>query len=334
MVGGELQVTGTNVKGENEHDSRGVSTRGARDPDLPLVLAVVDGGGAAKNELLLRYHTRIYAWARRYVGTGRAPDARARERAEDLARDLLVDALEHLVGDQFRVLRRFLEKPLDERASFATYIGVVMNHLFHDSHRRRSGSRRKPPKAVRQIGPEAARLFEELYVKGVPERQAREMAPYLGIRALEEELDRLVERVHETVQDGKSYRYMMYLALRRTPVRLDPAREHAGGFLGRGRRRGAEYEAWCREWHDRWGRLVGVLNEAFATLAPFQQRVLELHYRHAAARKQIAMTLGVDENRVKYALEAGRKALRGRLRSSGYPTTQVRSLLSGAPTNR
>ena len=325
----------TDLDRETARSAAPASTRGARDPDLPLVQSVVEGSVTAKNELLLRYHGRIYSWARRYVGADRAPDARAREKAEDLARDLLVDALEHLVGNQLRVLRRFLDKPLHERASFATYLYVVADHLFHDAHRRRSGSRRKPPKAVRSISQEAALLFEELYVKGVPERQVREMAPYLGIHADEEELDRYIRQIHEVVQDGKSYRYMMYLALRRTPIQLDSLGNRGDvGAPGAGRRRGAEYDAWCREWSERWSRLVGTLNEAFRALVPFQQRVLELHYRHGATRKQIAATLDATENEVKYALEAGRKALRARLRSSGYPTTQVRSLLSGAPTNR
>jgi RNA polymerase sigma factor for flagellar operon FliA len=208
----------------------------------------------------------------------------------------------HFIERNYEALRRF-----EGRASLATYITVVVQHLFLDN-RNRAWGRWRPSTDARRLGPIGI-LLERLVTRdGYTTEQAFETL-----------------RINHGVEIDAALRAFGEKLAGRGPSRRFVPEDDAGEIQNDGP--GADANVLRAEQDFLAKRVKSALDRARQTLAPMERLILKMRYEDRIPIADIARALHLDQRRLYRTIEQLLAEIRAKLLAEGISGTDVKALL-------
>lgn len=205
-----------------------------------------------------------------------------------------------LIEDDYRVFRKF-----EQRASLATFLNVVVNHLFIDYRNARWG-RWRPSAVAKRMGPLAMRLERLLFRDGCSMTEA--------LNAL------------STAEEMPDEPDLMRLASQ-LPVRT-PVRTVADTQLWRVAAEQQTDDAVLAEEADRETQATErIVNEVLRRLSPEDQTICRLIYWENFTVAEVARALRLPQKPLYRRIERLKSAMRAALESKGIDERRARHLV-------
>jgi RNA polymerase sigma factor (sigma-70 family) len=215
----------------------------------------------------------------------------------------------HFIDRNYEALRRF-----EGRASLATYITVVVQHLFLDN-RNRVWGRWRPSTEARRLGPLGI-LLERLVTRdGYGTEQAFE-----------------VLRVNHSVQIDPSLRAFGEKLCGRAPSRRFVTEDDAGEIQSEGP--GADANVLRAEQDFLAKRVQSILDRARQSLSPMERLILKMRFEDRIPVADIARSLHLDQRRLYRTIERLLGSLRARLTEEGISRSDADAVMSAQALDR
>jgi RNA polymerase sigma factor (sigma-70 family) len=215
----------------------------------------------------------------------------------------------HFIDRNYEALRRF-----EGRASLATYITVVVQHLFLDN-RNRVWGRWRPSTEARRLGPVGI-LLERLVTRdGYGTEQAFELL-----------------RVNHSVQIDPALRAFGEKLCGRAPSRRFVTEDDAGEIQSEGP--GADANVLRAEQDFLAKRVQSILDRARQSLSPMERLILKMRFEDRVPVADIARSLHLDQRRLYRTIERLLGSLRARLTEEGISRSDADAVMSAHALDR
>jgi RNA polymerase sigma factor (sigma-70 family) len=259
---------------------------GVKDPDDPENYAALIAENLGFIEDRCR---RAYGIASRWQESENLP-------AANRADSLLVEVLDHLKADGFRVLREY-----KGRSSIRRYLEVVIANKVVDLYRAREGRSRAAEEA-RKLGDYGVRLYELVFMDGLPVEEAqRVMAAETGYAGGLERLEDMADRIR-----AKMTRSHVEVPIGRAEPQeagrpsLRVIKDDSGDIAVPDESLGPER---VFDESRRHAARVSALREIASILTPQERLMAKMRFNGGMKVKDIAAALGINEKSAYRAFE-------------------------------